>query len=144
MSETDLSIRGISDDFKIKPGREKFETVHYWVQVSIKKDSKRRDNYIDVLFGKKHEKNEIHLHLGIDRDQRIRFIEPRNILKSIRREIDSKKRGRLADDTRFFNSRSDKARLTFKVIIDDKNKTIDLQFPEKTLSEIARAIPFSK
>lgn len=133
-----MGIRGISADFKIKSGREKFETANYWGQVRVKKDPKRGDRYIDVLFGKKHE--ELKMHLGINLDQSIRFTEPRNILKSIRREIDSEKRGRLADDTVFFDSRSDKARLTFKVIIDDKNKTIDLQFPEKTLSEIARAI----
>jgi len=129
-----VGIKGVTPEFRIKPGKEQFETPNYWGKVRIRKDSRRGDMYIDLLAGKKRE--ELNTHIGINLDQKIRFVRSRGKLKSIRREIDSEKRGRLADDTLTFNQKSDKAKLTFKVVIDERTKTIDLQFSENPLSEI--------
>ena len=92
---------------------------------------------IDILIGKKG-KSVPHVHLGINLDQSLRFSEPRKVLTSIRREIDSEKYGKLKDETINYNSKEGKAKLRFKVDIDNKTKLIDIRFFEVILDEYTK------
>ena len=53
-------------------------TNNYWINIRKKEDC------LDVIIGKKYQP--IHIHLGINHDMSIKFIEDRGIVKSIIRE----------------------------------------------------------
>jgi len=69
------------------------EDKTHWAKLRIKKDSRKNDDYIDILMGKRGKS--WHAHYGFNLDQSIRFTEFRGVVHSIKREIDSKIIGHL-------------------------------------------------
>ncbi len=129
-----MSISGIGPEYRIKTGKEKVKTPRYWGNVRVKKDSRTDDYYIDVLIGKK-DSTVPHIHVGINLDQSLRFVESRDELVNIHRKVDSKLQGPLLDETVQYKQGDMGARLTFTVIVDDPTKTIEIKLNEMTLSE---------
>jgi hypothetical protein len=134
-------IKGIDSSFTIREGKKRFETKNFWAVFRLKRDPRQGDYYIDLLVGRrKHIMDHLkpYAHIGINPDQSTRFVETRGVLDSIRRVIDSKQRGRLADETIEFGKRKEgKPEGTFilKVIIDEPTKTITPRFEEAQLEE---------
>lgn len=131
------SIKGIDSSFTIKEGRERVETQNFWAMFRVQKDDRIGDLYIDVLIGNKDE-TKPHSHLGLNRDGSTRFVESRGLLNTLRREIDSKQKGRIADETIVYNNPKagkPKAKLVFQVIIDEPTRTITPKFNEARLDE---------
>ncbi len=132
-----LGIRGIDSSFTIKKGTERLETQNAWAEFRVKKDDGRGDYYIDVLVGNKDETNN-HSHIGINLDQSTSFVESRGVLNILRREIDSRQKGRLADETIEYSERKDgkpEIKFIFQMIIDEPTKTITPKFEEAQLTE---------
>ena len=100
----------------------------------MKKDPKKGDEYIDILIGKKGS-NIPHSHFGLNLDQTFRFVEPRSAMHSIRREIDSKFKGRISDEKIKFDGQQGPANFTFKVLIHGPTKTIEVKLKEAKLTE---------
>jgi hypothetical protein len=136
-----VGIIGIDSSFSIKEGREKFKTKNFWAVVRVKRDSRRGDYYIDLLVGrKKHITDHLkpYAHIGLNPDQSTRFVETRGVLNTMRREIDSKQKGRLADETiEFSKPKEGKAegKFIFQVTIDQPTKTITPRFEEGRIEE---------
>jgi len=131
-----MGIKGVDDTtFKIRKGKERITSENYWGNVRIIKDSKTNEEYIDVLVGIKNETRP-HVHIGINLDQSLRFVESRDELVTIRRKVESKLRGKLKDETVSYKSNKPAgATLTFDVIVDDPTKTIEVKFRDMILSE---------
>ena len=130
-----MAINGVDASFTIARGKERLETTNFWAEFKITRDSKRGDEYVNVVMGRKN-RNKPHAHVGINLDQSIRFIVPRGVLNAMRREIDSKQRGRLKDETiRFSEPGGETAQFTFKILIDGPTKTITPSFEEAVLKE---------
>jgi len=140
MSKDKTSVVVIDDSFKFEGGKEEYETENFWAKMRIKKDEKRGDYYIDIVEGRK-SKNVPHCHIGINADQSLRFIEPREVLKTINRRVESKLYGLMEDKTVQIKSEPGGAEFTFKVEIDGPSKTIKVQFSE---SGFARAVRCGK
>lgn len=131
------SIKGIVSSFTIKEGKERLETKNFWAEFRVKMDDRTGDRYIDVLMGNKDE-SKPHSHLGLNLDQSTRFVEPRGLLNTMRREVDSKQKGRLADETIVYSepkAGKPKGKLVFKIIIDEPTKTITPKFEEALMEE---------
>lgn len=128
-------IKGVDTTFTIKRGKEKQETTNHWAIFSVKRDSRRNDEYIDVLVGTKG-KRDPHMHVGLNFDQSRRFVKSRDILVEMRRQVDSKQRGKLADETITYSNKPPRSRFTFKIIIDEPTKTITPLFEEISLEEL--------
>jgi len=134
-----LGVQGVDSDFQIAIGKRRIETPNFWAEFRVKRDDRRGDYYIDLLVGRRghfldHLKH--YFHIGINRDQSLRFCEGRGMLTAMRREIDSRQRGRLADETvRFKPSGGAGAEFKFQVTIDEPTKTITPKFEEVTLKE---------
>jgi hypothetical protein len=132
-------VRGVDSHFQIAIGKKRIETENFWAELKVKRDWKRGEYYIDVLAGRRehfldHLKH--YYHMGINLDQSLRFCEGRGVLTTMRREIDSKQMGRLADDTiRFKSPVGAGAEFKFRIIIDEPTKTITPKFEEVTLKE---------
>jgi len=118
--------------FNIRSGR--YETKSSWAQVSIKKDNRRGDFYIDVLFGEKNS-NKPHLHMGINADQSSRFIEHRGVISSIQKDVDSKLEGHVKTEKAIYNAKPVKGTFTFKVNIDEPTRTIKILFDEVRIED---------
>jgi len=131
---TNIEIMGIGPEYKIKKGKERVKTQNYWGTVRLRKDSQIDEYYVDVLIGKK-DKDAPHVHVGINLDQTLRFVEPRNELVKIRREVNSKFRGKLSDESVVYKKVPEGAELTFKIVIDDPIKTIEVILDEVMLNE---------
>jgi hypothetical protein len=130
-------IRGVDGGFTIKHGRERLKTNNYWAVFRVKKDPRRNDEYIDVLVGSKgQEETRWKVHAGINFDQSRRFVESRDHLVELRRQVESKLKGRLADETIVYSNKRVRSRFTFKVIIDEPTKTITPIFEEASLEEL--------
>lgn len=130
-----MAIKGVDSSFTIARGKERLETRNFWTEFKVTRDSKRGDEYIDVVMGRRN-RSKSHAHVGINLDQSIRFINPRSVLIAVRREIDSKHRGRLKDETiRFSEPGGEGAQFTLKVLIDGPTKTITPSFEEAVLKE---------
>jgi hypothetical protein len=131
------AIKGVDSSYTIKPGKERLESANFWAQFRVKKDDRRGDEYVDVLIGNKYE-TKPHSHIGINLDQSTRFVEPRGMLNTMRREIDSKLRGRLADETLTYSVPKEgkpKGKLVFQLIIDEPTRTITPKFGESRIEE---------
>ena len=128
-------IRGVDTTFTIKHGKERLETENYWAVFRVKKDLKRNDEYIDVLVGSKGQRDP-HIHAGINFDQSRRFVESRGRLVDLRRQVDSKMKGRLSDETITYTNKPSTSRFTFKIIIDGPTRTITPVFEEASLEEL--------
>lgn len=131
------SAKGTDSSFTIKEGKERLETKSFWAEFRVKKDERRGDQYIDVLIGRKDEMKP-HSHIGINLDQSTRFVEPRGVLNTIRRVVNSKQMGRLADETIEYSERRDgkpEGNFVFQIIIDEPTKTITPRFEEAQLEE---------
>lgn len=131
------SIKGIDLSFTIKEGKERLETENFWAEFRIKRDDRIGDRYIDVLIGNKDE-TKPHSHLGLNLDQSTRFVEPRGLLNAIRREVDSKQKGRLADETIVYSEPKvgkPKGKFVFRIIIDEPTWTITPKFEEALMEE---------
>jgi hypothetical protein len=128
-------IKGVDTTFTVKRGRDKQETTHYWAIFSVKRDSRRGDEYIDVLVGSKG-KRDPHIHIGINFDQSRRFVESRDRLVDMRRRIDSKLKGKLVDETITYSNKPARSRFTFKITIDEPTRTITPVFEESSLEEL--------
>ena len=134
-------IKGIDSSFAIRKGKESFKTANFWAEFRVKRDSRRGDYYIDLLVGRKrHVMDHLkpYAHIGINPDQSTRFVETRGVLNSIRREIDSKQRGRIADETVKYSARKEGkpiGNFIFQVIVDEPTKTITPKFEEAQLEE---------
>lgn len=77
----------------IKPSTSlRIENNDLWGELKIKDDGVQ---YFDLLFGKKGK--EPHAHMGINLDQKLRFLEGRGITNTIRRQIESQKYGLISD-----------------------------------------------
>lgn len=118
--------------FDVKGGH--YETKNSWAEVAIRKDKRRNDYYIDVLFGAKGQ-NKPHTHIGINGDQSLRFIEPRGVVHSIQKDVDSKFEGHLKTEKATFNDEPIKGTFTFKVIIDEPSRTIRVLFSDVKLED---------
>jgi len=129
-----LGIKGVDSSFRIEPGKARLETENFWAEFKVKRDHKRGDEFVDVLIGRKG-REEVHAHVGINLDQSLRFMEPRNMLTEIRREIDSKLEGRVADEKIVLSNKPGKARFTFSILIDEPTKTITPAFREASVTE---------
>ena len=132
-------MRGVDSHFQIALGKRRIETKSFWAEFRVKRDNRRGDYYIDVLAGRRrhfldHLKH--YYHMGINLDQSLRFCKGRGVLTAVRREIDSKQKGRLADDiVRFKPPGGAGAEFKFQIIIDEPTKTITPKFEEVTLKE---------
>jgi hypothetical protein len=134
-------IKGIDSSFHIKEGKAKFKTKSFWALVRVRRAPRRGDHYIDLLVGRKghiidHLKP--YAHIGINSDQSTRFVETREVLNSMRREIDSKQKGRLADETIEFSKPKEgkaQSKFIFQVIIGEPTKTITPRFDEGHIEE---------
>lgn len=134
-TQATLGIKGIDSSFTIKEGKERLETKNFWAKFRIKKDEERGDQYIDVLIGKKDE-TEPHSHFGINLDMSTRFVEPRGVLNTLRREIDSKQMGRLANDTIEYSEPGEiEGKFVFQIMIDGSTRTITPRFEEARAEE---------
>lgn len=71
-----------------------------WAELKIKDDS--GDQYIDILIGERGKKP--HIHMGINLDQSLRFLEPRGIVQKINKKIDSKIYGPISNITGIINN----------------------------------------
>ena len=107
----------------------------------VKRDPRRGDYYIDLLVGRKRhvmDRLKPYAHIGINPDQSTRFVETRGVLNGIRREIDSKQRGRLADETIEYSERKEGkpvGKFIFQVIINEPTRTITPKFEEAQLEK---------
>jgi len=131
---SDLGIKGVDSSFRIEPGKARLKTENFWAEFKVKRNHKRGDEYVDVLIGRKGRK-EAHTHVGINLDQSLRFLEPRNVLTEVRREIDSKLEGRVADEKIVLSHKPGNARFTFSILIDGPTKTITPLFREASVME---------
>jgi hypothetical protein len=121
----------IDDNFKFDIESGRYETEHAWLELKIKKDSRRGDFYIDGLMGSKGKK--AHVHFGLNADQSYRFLLPRGSLHTFgRRAVDSK-RGVLEDSVLWFKPGEGKHRATFTVVIDEPTRKIRVLFTEVKL-----------
>jgi hypothetical protein len=130
-------IKGIDSSFTIKEGKERLETENFWAEFRVKTDDRIGDRYVDVLIGNKGE-SEAHSHLGLNLDQSTRFVEPRGLLNTMRREVDSKQEGRLADETIVYSEPKvgrPKGKCVLKMIIDGPTRTITPKFEEALMEE---------
>jgi hypothetical protein len=131
------SIKGVDSSFTIKEGKERLETKNFWAEFRVKKDERHGDQYVDVLIGRRDEAD-AHSHIGINFDQSTRFVESRGVLNTLRREVDSKLRGRLADETIEYSERKEgkpEGKFIFQIIIDEPTRTITPKFDEAQLEE---------
>jgi hypothetical protein len=134
-----MVVLGVDSHFQIAKGKKRIETPNFWAEFRVKRDKRRGDYYIDLLVGRKehfldHLKH--YSHTGINRDQSLRFCEGRGMLTAMRREIDSKQRGRIADETiQFKPPGGPGAEFKFQVTIDEPTKTITPNFEEVTLKQ---------
>src|SRR5208282_5373377 len=134
-----MGVRGVDSRFQIAIRKKRIETQNFWAEFRVRRDSRRGDYYIDVLVGRRkhffdHLKH--YFHVGINLDQSVRFCDGRGALTAMRREIDSKQKGRLADETiRFKPPGGAGAEFKFQVIIDEPTKTMTPKFEEVTLRE---------
>jgi len=130
-------IKGVDRRFTIRRGKERLRTKNYWAFFRVRKDPRRNEEYIDVLIGNKGQK-ETHwkIHAGINFDQSRRFVESRDHLVDLSRQVDSRMRGRLADEKIVYSNKPARSRFTFKVIIDEPTRTITPVFEEITLEEL--------
>jgi hypothetical protein len=134
-----MTVLGVDSHFQITTGKKRIETQNFWAEFRVKRDKRRGDYYIDLLVGRRghfldHLKH--YSHTGINSDQSLRFCEGRGVLTSMRREIDSKQRGRIADETiRFKPPERAGAEFKFQITIDEPTKTITPKFEEVTLKQ---------
>lgn len=136
-------IKGIDSSFSIKEGKQRLETRNFWAFFRVRRDPRRGDYYIDLLVGRKRhvmDRLKPYAHIGINPDQSTRFVDARGVLNSVRQEIDSKQRGRLADETIEYSERREGkpvGKFIFQIIIDEPARTITPKFAEAQLEEKA-------
>ena len=131
-----MGIRGVDRSFRLVAPKTRIESGDYWFEIKVDWSHEIGDDCFDVLIGKKEERKNVHAHLKIARDQRVIFEDPRGVLRTLGRKIDSKKRGHLADETKVFDDKKPEGGgFTFKVIIDEPTKTIRLDVSESRIWE---------
>jgi hypothetical protein len=134
MPETQARVR-IDSSFKFDVQSGRYESGRSWAQVRIKKDSRRGDYYIDVLFGDKGESRP-HTHMGINGDQTLRFLDPRGTTQSVTNTLESKLEGHLYTKRRMLIEAPARSTLSLKINIDIPTKTIRLLLDEISIQDI--------
>lgn len=84
----------------------------YWARLKILKENSDGLDYFDILVGKK---NDEHAHYGFHLDGSLKFRETRDKIHSERKEVESKKYGKLIDKQKQFKDTEPQINLKFQV-----------------------------
>ncbi len=108
----------------IKPGTSlRIKNNDSWAELKIKDDS--GEQYFDILVGEKGK--QAHMHMGINLDQSLRFLEGRGITNTIRRQMESKIYGPLDDKVKFIKDVKGLHEFEFKLNVEVDTGEITIQ-----------------
>ena len=122
----------IDNSWTVHPETQHIDTEHFWGEIRVKLHADG-EYYIDVTGGLKH--RDVHFHQGIRTDGTIKFIEPRGVIKTIQRNVDSRLHGPQEDKTVVLKPGDGLASLLFIIQMDGPTKTIKLLTSESELEE---------
>ena len=126
----------IDSSWKFEAGNDHCESNRSWAQLSLKKDPKNGDYYVDALFGDRSRKRrKTHLGINCDENQSLKFFEGRGTTQSVTKRMDSKKKGHLYTDRKVLIDAPPKSTLTFKINMDEPTKTIRVLWDETTVED---------
>lgn len=128
----------IDSTFAWKLGRQSFRTPGAWAEVRVKTDPRQGDEYCDILIGVRTETPEPHIHLGVNRDFSLRFVQPRGRLHSISRKVEDSNWGLTEDWTVMLKPEFGKYELQVKFRVSEPLRTVWVDFEETEFSERSR------
>ena len=128
MTEDSIITVPIDSTWKLLVDRAHFDSRNEWVEVRVRTDPRRGDDYIDLLIGVKGQNP--HIHLGINRDLKLRFAEPRGRLNSIQREVVDSQLGKVDDTMVMLKETKGPYKFALRIYADEPTRTVKLAIEE--------------
>lgn len=127
------NIKSENFGFWMKPIKVKIQDGKYWYKARILVDRVTRQQYVDVLCGRKN-RHDAHIHAGFEIQTNLPlFIEARNMVKRVRRELTTTE-GKVSDEK--LDLKNTKGEIDFRLVLAFNQTTKEVTINEFKITPV--------